>query len=311
MTTEMPTRQSPEPPWDSEFGLDLTRQPRWKIPEIVMIEAAIVGHPIKRTTNPNHPYTPEEIRNSAIECIEAGAVAIHLHVRSNEGNIENDTDQYIKKMRQIVEPIREKYGDSVVIDGCDLLPTFEDEIEFIKTGLLEISPVNAFHRSPSKLLKAEVQMMQENGVKPQIALYCDGDLDRATQWLIETNIPEKPLYWLWLPSYVCGGTPLPNEFAMVESLPWYVRRIREIDPESVIMICSAGRASSYLSTMAMLMGLHVRVGMEDTIYKWPHKDDLIDDNAEIISETIKIARALGRRPATANEFRELVGLPSR
>ena len=104
---------------------------------------------------------------------------------------------------------------------------------------------------------------------------------------------------------------MPNEFAMVESILWYVRRIREIDPESVIMICSAGRASSYLSTMAMLMGLHVRVGMEDTIYKWPHKDDLIDNNADIISETVNIAKSLGRRPATANEFRELVGLPSR
>ena len=311
MTNKMPTRQAAEPPWNVEFGLDLTRQPKWNIPELVVIEAAIVGHPIKRTTNPHHPYTPDEIRKEAMECIDAGAVAVHLHPRTDEGDPINDPDEYIGKMRRIIEPIREKYGDRVVIDGCDLLSTFEAEEELIKTGLLETSPVNAFYRSPSKLLQAETRMMQKHGVKPQIALYSDGDLDRAMQWLIETNIPEKPLYWIYLPSYLMGGTPLPNEFAMVESLMWQVRRIREIDPGSIIMVCGSGRASSYLTNMAMLLGLHVRVGMEDSIYRWPHRDDLIDSNANVVSETIKIAKALGRRPATANEFRALLGLPTR
>lgn len=314
MTTqypEMPKRLSAEPPWDFEFGLDLTTQPKWNIPEIVVIEAAIVGHPIKRTTNPYHPYTPDEIRKEAMECIDAGAAAVHLHVRTAEGNVEYDADEYIKKLRLIIDPIREKYGYNVVIDGCDLLPTFEDEVALIETGLFEVSPVNAFFRSPSKLLQAETRMMQENGVKPQIAIYADGDLDRAKKWLIDTDVPEKPLYWIYLPSYTTGGTPMPNEFAMVESLMWQVRRIREIDPASVIMVCSAGRASSYLSTMAMLMGLHVRVGMEDTIYRWPHKDDIIDSNAKVIADTVTIAKALGRRPATANEHRALLGLATR
>jgi len=306
---EMPKRTSAQPPWDFEFGLDMTRQLKWDIPDMVVIEAAIVGHPIKRTTNPNHPYTPDEIRQEAIECIDAGAAAVHLHARKADGNPETDADEYIKKLHLIIDPIREKFGYNVVIDGCDLLPTLEEEVALIKTGLFEVSPVNAYYRSPSKLLQAETIMMQENGVKPQIALYCDGDLDRAKQWLIEPGIPQEPLYWIYLPSYLTGGTPMPNEFAMVESLMWQVRRIREIDPASIIMVCAAGRASSYLSTMAMLMGLHVRVGMEDTIYKWPHKDDLIDSNAKVVADTVAIARALGRRPATANEFRRLLGLP--
>jgi 3-keto-5-aminohexanoate cleavage enzyme len=154
-------------------------------------------------------------------------------------------------------------------------------------------------------------MFQEHGVKPQIALNSDSDLNRAKQWLVAPEIPEKPLYWIYLPSYTAGSTPMPNEFAMVESLMWQIRRIREIDPASVIMVCGAGRASSYLATMAMLMGVHVRVGMEDTIYRWPHKDDILDSNARVVADMIGIAKALGRRPATANEYRALVGLPAR
>lgn len=297
--------------FDPEVGLDLRSQPKWHIPDIVVIKAAVVGGPIKRATNPHHPYTPEEIRSEAMQCIEAGAISLHFHPRTDQGNRVNDTGEYLRKLHQIIDPIREKYGDSIVVDGCSLLPSFEGEMALIKSGLLEVSPVNAFWQSPRKLLQAECQSMQENGVKPQIAIYSDGDIDRANRWLVETGIVAKPLYWILLPSYVVGGTPLANEFAMAESLMWQVRQIRQIDPGSIIMVCMAGRASSYLSTQAMLFGLHVRVGMEDTCFKWPHRDDIVDSNAGVVADSISIAKALGRRPATANEYRALLGLPAR
>ncbi len=308
----IPARISgPEPMFDPDVGLDLRDQPKWNIPEIIVIKAAVVGGPIKRATNPNHPYTPEEIREEAMQSIEAGAVSLHVHTRTDQGNRVNNTDEYLRRLHLIIAPIKDKYGDSVVVDGCSLLPTFEGEAALIKSGLLEVSPVNAFWQSPRRLLQAECQVMQENGVKPQIAIYSDGDIDRANRWLVQTGIAAKPLYWILLPSYVVGGTPLPDEFAMAESLIWQVRQIRRIDPKSIIMVCMAGRASSYLSTLAMLFGLHVRVGMEDTCYKWPHKDDVIDTNASTVADTIAVAKALGRRPATANEYRALIGLPTR
>ena len=165
--------------------------------------------------------------------------------------------------------------------------------------------------TPRKLLQAEVQMMQENGVKPEIAIRCDGDLDRAKSWLIDPGIVTKPFYWLLLPGFALGGTAMPNMFAMAESLIWQVRQIRGIDPESVIMVCMAGRASSYLTTMAMLLGLHVRVGMEDTYVRWPHKEDIIESSARVVADTIALANILGRKPATANEYRAIIGLPQR
>ena len=296
---------------DLDFGMDLTVQPKWKIPDKVVIKAAVVGAAIKRSTNPNQPYTPEEIRKEAIECIETGAISVHIHPRTDEGNIPLDKDEYLRKLHLIIDPIKKKYGDSVIVDGCTVLPNFEDEVSLIRSGLLEISPVNPWWLEPKKLLQAEAQVMQENGIKPEIAIYSDGDLDRAKLWLIDTGIMKKPLSWLLLPSYIPGGTPIANEFAMAESLIFQVRQIRQIDPESVIMVCMAGRASIYLANMAMLLGLHVRVGMEDSCFKWPHKDDRIESNAEIVANTINIAKSLGRRLATANEYRVLLGLPMR
>ena len=55
--------------------------------------------------------------------------------------------------------------------------------------------------------------------------------------------------------------------SMIDGLMRTVRLIKEVDPISIIMVAAAGRASTYVATLAMLMGLHVRVGLEDTIWK--------------------------------------------
>ena len=57
-------------------------------------------------------------------------------------------------------------------------------------------------------------MLQENGVKPELAVYQDGDIDRAKRWVVDTGICQKPSCWDLLPSYSIGGTPMLDEFAM-------------------------------------------------------------------------------------------------
>ena len=52
---DVPGRVIADLPFDPEFGLDLREQPRWNIPEKILLKAALVGTPIKRTTNPHHP----------------------------------------------------------------------------------------------------------------------------------------------------------------------------------------------------------------------------------------------------------------
>ena len=308
---DIPERRSPSDFYDPNVGVDQRIQPKWKIPDTIIIKAAVVGSLLKRTINPNIPYSPDEIRKEAMECIEAGATSIHVHARADDGSLLPDKDEVIRKLHLIIDPIKKKYGNNVIIDGCTQLSSFEGEVELLKAGLVEISPVNLFWLEPKKRAQAKTQAMQENGIKPQVAIYSDGDLDRAKTWLIDTGILKKPYYWILLPNYFTGCTPIANEFAAVESLLWHVRQIRQIDPESIIMVCMVGRASSYLVTMAMTLGLHIRVGMEDTWVRWPHKDDLLESNARAMADMIALAKILGRRVATANEYRALIGLPTR
>jgi 3-keto-5-aminohexanoate cleavage enzyme len=223
-----------------------------------------------------------------------------------------------KPIHDVIDPIKEKYGKKVVIGGEALFgEDFEDLMYPISAGIYEVSPLNtcgmfigdALFANPPPFLKAATKFMQKHGVKPQIAVYNPGDIDNAYRWLIKPKIIESPFEWIVVPA-IPGAMPMPNPKAMVEALLFFIRRIREVDPSDkpFITVCSSGRASSYITALTMLLGHHVRVGMEDTIYKYPHKEDILTTNTESVKIAIDIAEALGRRPATAEEYRKSLGI---
>ncbi|MGE4341286.1 MAG: 3-keto-5-aminohexanoate cleavage protein [Pigmentiphaga sp.] len=74
---------------------------------------------------------------------------------------------------------------------------------------------------------------------------------------------------------------------------------------------AAGRASLYVTTLATMMGLHIRVGTEDTPWKFPHRDEHVDDNLAMFRMAREIASLHGREPASANEYRKMIGKPER
>ncbi|MBN1368408.1 MAG: 3-keto-5-aminohexanoate cleavage protein [Dehalococcoidales bacterium] len=292
-----------------EFGLDLSGLPKWRIPEKVCVTAQPVGMPVMRRQNPNQPYTTAEILRSCLECIHAGATSLHIHVRTEDGKPVEDAQTRIKMMHQIVDPIREMYGYSVMIDGSECtLESFEEEKVLIDADLSEIVPVNMGHMTPDRLAQAEAYYIESKGVKPGIAVHGLEDIEQAKKCLIDTNIIRKPIYWGILPC-VFGGVPLDDPIAMAEYMAKVVKRIEEIEPDYFISVPTPGRASTYLATMGILMGLGIRVGMEDTYYKWPHKDDIIDNCGKMVADVIGIAKALGRQVATADESRIFLGLP--
>jgi 3-keto-5-aminohexanoate cleavage enzyme len=163
---------------------------------------------------------------------------------------------------------------------------------------------------PPHVLIEKTKLLQEYGVKVQVAVYTDGDIDNAHRYLIKTGLLEKPYYWLILPA-LPGLSPMHSPKSMAESLLFYVNRIREIDEDCQILVAAAGRAATYLATFAILLGLHIRIGMEDTPWYWPHRDDVIDNNVNCFKMFKTIIEALGREIIEPDEFRELVGMRKR
>ena len=98
---------------------------------------------------------------------------------------------------------------------------------------------------------------------------------------------------------------------MFQALLTISERIREVDPGAFITVCCAGRASKYLIAAALTLGLNIRMGHEDTVWHWPHRDDKLKSNAEDVRWAVTMANMLGREVMTPNEYRELWGKRAR
>ena len=107
-------------PFTSAFA-DVDPMPKWDIPQKVMIAATITGAFFSKRSNPNQPLTVQEIRDSAEECIQAGAPSIHIHVRDDGGFNALDPQRF----HDVIAPLKKKYPD-VMFDGCLVAVTDEE-----------------------------------------------------------------------------------------------------------------------------------------------------------------------------------------
>lgn len=285
----------------------------WEIPEKMFVAVGVTGALFTRSANPNQPTTTEEILSEARACLDAGASTVHIHVRDDNGYNALDVDRFLA----VTEPLRDEYP-GLAPDGC-LVPALDGEWEAMRRALEEkvfdAVPINAtatylgdsLFAMPAPMMMEQTRLVQESGAKPIIACYTDADVSNADRYLFRSGLISSPSYWGVLPA-LPGCSPMNNPRQMIEGLVRIVSAIYEVDADAVIYVCSAGRASTYLVTLAAMLGLHIRVGMEDTLWMWPHKDDMLKSNTQHLELAKEIALVTGREIATRSEYREIVGL---
>ncbi len=269
--------------------------------------------------------------------MDAGASGLHIHVRDVEtGRSITDPDLF----RKAIDIISEKYpvGPKNIFDlgthgaavmdiplkgSREILTHTEALLDTVKPEekLIEGSPVRP---CPTYLTDelviatpengiAHAEFLQKNGMKPQMAIFHHGAVERTEKYLISTGVLKQPYYWIIMEGD--SGTAVLDPISMCESLLLYLSMIRKIDQKyggkSVVIVGGCGRSGMYVATLAMMLGLHVRIGMEDMVFKWPHKDIKVESNGDEVGRAVSIAHALDREIATPNEYRQIIGLPTR
>lgn len=297
----------------SAFHDAATSQPWTEVPQETIVSVAITGAFFTKDQNPHQPISAAEILDSAREVAAAGASTVHLHVRDDNGYNVLSPELF----HEVAEPLHKEFP-ALPVDGC-LVPALDGEWDkmqaMLDSQLLDAAPINAtatyigdsLFAKPAPVILEKARRITEAGSTPEIAVYTDADVNIADRLLLRSGLITTPAVWLVLPA-LPGGSPMDNPRQMVSGLTRIVEAIRDIDPDGQIMVCAAGRASLHLATLAVLMGLHVRVGMEDTYYKWPHRSDLIESNLEVFSTMKTIVEALGRTVASPERAAELMGL---
>ena len=147
-------------------------------------------------------------------------------------------------------------------------------------------------------MREMARRLQIAGVKPEMEVYHPG-CAWGVQYLIENGLVEKP-YWIQtVMGYQTGSYPtVENVLHMLKDFP-----------EGALWLCSAiGPYQLPLTTLATLMGGHVRVGLEDNVYYARGKK--ATSNAQLVERAVRIAGELNRPVATPAQARVMLGLNS-
>ncbi|WP_025322828.1 BKACE family enzyme [Deferrisoma camini] len=269
--------------------------------EKLVITIAPTGSIPTRDTTPHVPITPEEIVADCVRCVEAGASVCHVHVREPDGRPSTRFDLF----RQVAEGLRARTDAVLQIStGGRAGSAFEERSERLELrpemASLTTGSVNfpeGVYANPRDLVERLAGRMKELAIKPEMEIFdvsmVEGALDLARK-----GLAEPPLHF----NFVLGlkgalpATPK-NLLHLVETVP----------AGSTWTVSGIGRAQLPMAVHAILMGGHVRVGLEDNIY---YAKGVLARNVDLVERVVRLARELGRPVATPAEARRILGLGS-
>lgn len=274
----------------------------------VIITCALTGGVHGKELTPHLPEQPDEIIAQGVDAWRAGAAVLHCHARDADGKPTCDVEIF----KQIYEGLLAE-TDAVInlTTGGGLGLTVEERIQStelepeictLNMGLLDfiLRGEEYFFSNHRSEIEWFVSVMLEKGIKPELECYNIAMIEESVRLLAKMPIAKPHTFNIVLNTPTLGGlsgTPS-NLFDMVKRLP----------ANAVVSVSSMGATQLPLTTMAMAMGLHVRVGLEDNIHY--SSKQLAISNAQLVERTVRIAHELQVDPASPDEAREILGLGS-
>lgn len=268
--------------------------------EKLIITVAPTGNVPTKAMTPFVPVTAEEIADDIVGCCQAGASVAHIHARNEEGNPTHEK----KYFESILNALDERKSPVIkqISTGARAGKTLEARAEALSLRPLSASlttgsanfPRTANVNEPA-LIEYLAKAMLEYKIKPELEIFDTAMINNAVE-LKKAGLLYEPLQFN-LVMGVKGAIPATpkNLFHLVESLP----------PGAIWSVSIIGPAHVNLSMIAMALGGHVRVGVEDNIY---YSKGVLATNKMLVERIAALAKAMGRGVATPSEAKQILGL---
>ncbi|MFE0930041.1 3-keto-5-aminohexanoate cleavage protein [Streptomyces mutabilis] len=292
--------------------------------ENVIITCALTGAGDTVRKSPHVPVTPEQIARNAVEAAAAGAAVVHIHVRDPQtGEPSRDPKLY----REVVERVKETGTDVVInltagmggdlvidpddplthlpgtdlVSGLERLPHVEDLLPDICTldcGSLNFGDGSNLYVSTPDMLRTGARRIQELGVRPELEIFDTGQLWFAKQLLADGLLDDPTVFQL------CMGIPwgAPADPGVLQSM------VNMLPDGARWASFALGRMQMPWVAQSILLGGHVRVGLEDNLYLGKGNKAT---NAQLVERAVTITESIGARVATPDEARATLGLKPR
>jgi 3-keto-5-aminohexanoate cleavage enzyme len=291
----------------------------------MIIQVAITGGFHGKEGNPNLPETPEEQADAVYEAYKAGASVVHIHARDPENYAvtTGNPEDYSRINRMV----RDRCPDIVINNSTGGGPTLSAEqrmaglfadplpdMASLNPGPFMVNftqperPAPLPHpREPREIdiampitygeVHTFAERMKEVGIRPEIELFQPGQY-----WVVNDLIKKGKIDPPYVIQFVMGFQtsiyPTPhNVLSLMQELP----------PDSVFIIPGVGAFELPMNMMSMILGGHVRVGLEDNLYY--RRGEPAKSSAQLVERAKRMGEDMNREIATTAQAREMLGLP--
>ncbi len=303
----------------------------------LVIQVAPYGPEFLPGDSDDIPVTMAEQVQKAVDCWNAGAAVLHVHVREADGKGSKRLSMFnemLARLREAVPRMLLQVGGSISFapegEGAqarwlnddtrhmlaELTPAPDQVTIAINTNQmnvcelmsaddvagtsLSLPPYQEAYRemwipSGPAFVEEHLKRLQAAKIQPHFMLGDAGQLETVER-LIRRGTYTGPLVLNWVG--IGGGADGPNPYNMME----FARRV---PPGAVLSIESIMRNVLPLNTMAIAMGLHVRVGIEDNL--WGRKGERLT-SVQQVEQMVRISRELYRDVATGAQARQIYGI---
>jgi len=286
----------------------------------VVITCAISGAIANREQCPAIPYTPEEYAAEARRIVDEGGVHIHIHARTPDG-----TPSYeIEDFTAIHDAIRAEVGDAAILNFSTgtIGVSVEKRVAYLRACPPEVAALNMGSMNYAKYSERRKQfvfnmvfanpfdeiiellnVMNELGIKPEHECFDLGHIGSLAP-LVDMGVLQTPLHADFVMGVVGGIPPTARNLAAMAD------NLAEVPggPHHWGVI-GISRQQWSLVTAAIALGGSIRVGLEDNLYMPDGR--MATSNGELIAQARSMVEASGRRPATVDEARALLGVRPR
>jgi 3-keto-5-aminohexanoate cleavage enzyme len=291
----------------------------------VVITCAISGVLASREQCPAIPYTPAEYAAEARRIVDEGGTMIHIHARKPDGSPSFEVEDY----KAIAEAIRAEVGDAAIVNfstGTIGVPVAK-RVNYLRECRPEVAALNMGSMNYAKYSRSRkdfvfkmvfpnpfeeiielLEAMNELGIKPEHECFDIGHIG-SLEPLIDMGVLKPPLHVDCIMGVV-GGIPAGarNLAAMVANIPGGGGQGGAGGFKSHWGVIGISREQWLLVAAALTLGGSIRVGLEDNLYL--PSGEMARSNGELIAKARQMAEDVGRRPATVQEARGLLGIPT-